>query len=153
MFKRRVNGASRDRVYRASSACIACPDGSPLIPIDGLVTRSSQSNEPRNRKKINLLQHCVHYKSSSTEHLHEKTSNSSSLNVFTRRFQITCLRERMKRILYFVCISIIIICVRSESVCFTIRQQAYLKNTKNSIYIFHILIHHRVFISCSVSIV
>ena len=31
MFKRRVNGASRDRVYRASSACVACPDGSPLL--------------------------------------------------------------------------------------------------------------------------
>ena len=30
MFKHRVNGASRDRVYRASSACVACPDGSPL---------------------------------------------------------------------------------------------------------------------------
>ena len=31
MFKPRVNGASRDRVYRASSACVACPDGSPLL--------------------------------------------------------------------------------------------------------------------------
>ena len=31
MFKRRVNGARRDRVYRASSACVACSDGSPLI--------------------------------------------------------------------------------------------------------------------------
>ena len=33
MFKGRVNGASRDRVYRASSACVACPEGSPLPPI------------------------------------------------------------------------------------------------------------------------
>ena len=33
MFKHRVNGASRDRVYRASSACVACPDGSPLVQI------------------------------------------------------------------------------------------------------------------------
>ena len=31
MFKHRVNGARRDRVYRASSACVACPDGSPLL--------------------------------------------------------------------------------------------------------------------------
>ena len=31
MFKHRVKGASRDRVYRTSSACVACPDGSPLI--------------------------------------------------------------------------------------------------------------------------
>ena len=30
MFKHRVNGASRYRVNRASSACVACPDGSPL---------------------------------------------------------------------------------------------------------------------------
>ena len=30
MFKHRVNGASRDRVNRASSACVVCPDGSPL---------------------------------------------------------------------------------------------------------------------------
>ena len=30
MFKHRLNGASRDRVNRASSACVACPDGSPL---------------------------------------------------------------------------------------------------------------------------
>ena len=30
MFKHRLNGTSRDRVNRASSACVACPDGSPL---------------------------------------------------------------------------------------------------------------------------
>ena len=30
MFKHRVNGASGDRVNRASSACVAFPDGSPL---------------------------------------------------------------------------------------------------------------------------
>ena len=30
MFKHRVNGTSRDRVNRASSACVACPDSSPL---------------------------------------------------------------------------------------------------------------------------
>ena len=33
MFKHRVNGTSRDRVNRASSACVACPDGSPLIKL------------------------------------------------------------------------------------------------------------------------
>ena len=31
MFKHRANGANRDRVNRASSACVACPDGSPLL--------------------------------------------------------------------------------------------------------------------------
>ena len=31
MFKHRVNGASGDRVNRASSACVACPDGSLLV--------------------------------------------------------------------------------------------------------------------------
>ena len=31
MFKHGVNGASRDRGNRASSACVACPDGSPLV--------------------------------------------------------------------------------------------------------------------------
>ena len=31
MFKHKVNGASSDRVNRASSACTACPDGSPLF--------------------------------------------------------------------------------------------------------------------------
>ena len=30
MFKHRVNGANSDRVNRTSSACVACPDGSPL---------------------------------------------------------------------------------------------------------------------------
>ena len=30
MFKHRVNETSGDRVNRASSVCIACPDGSPL---------------------------------------------------------------------------------------------------------------------------
>ena len=30
MFKHKENGASRDRVNRASSACVACPHGSPL---------------------------------------------------------------------------------------------------------------------------
>ena len=29
MFKHRVNGANSDRVNRASSASVACPDGSP----------------------------------------------------------------------------------------------------------------------------
>ena len=38
MFKRRVNGASRDRVYRASSACVACPDGLPLLYNDFKMT-------------------------------------------------------------------------------------------------------------------
>ena len=33
MFEQRVNGTSRDRVNRASSACVACPDGSPLVII------------------------------------------------------------------------------------------------------------------------
>ena len=36
MFKQRVNGASRDRIYRGSSACIACPDGSPPNVINSL---------------------------------------------------------------------------------------------------------------------
>ena len=31
MFKQTVSGTSEDRVNRASSACIACPDGLPLI--------------------------------------------------------------------------------------------------------------------------
>ena len=30
MFKHRLNGANSDRVNRASSACVAFPDGSPL---------------------------------------------------------------------------------------------------------------------------
>ena len=30
VFKHGVNETSRDRVNRASSACVACPDGSPL---------------------------------------------------------------------------------------------------------------------------
>ena len=30
MFKHRVNGANGDRINRASSACVACPDGSLL---------------------------------------------------------------------------------------------------------------------------
>ena len=34
MFKHRVNGASWDRVCRASSACVACPDGSLLITVN-----------------------------------------------------------------------------------------------------------------------
>ena len=41
VFKHGVNGTSRDRVNRASSACVACPDGSPLLEfhtrqIDGI---------------------------------------------------------------------------------------------------------------------
>ena len=31
MFIQRVNGTSSDRVNRASSACVACSDGSPLV--------------------------------------------------------------------------------------------------------------------------
>ena len=31
LFKHRVNGASRDRVNRASSACVACPNDLPLL--------------------------------------------------------------------------------------------------------------------------
>ena len=47
MFKHRVNGASRDRVYRASSACVACPDGSPLI--------QSLGSQPTSLKSILIL--------------------------------------------------------------------------------------------------
>ena len=35
MFKCRLNGTSRDRVNRANTACVACPDGSPLIRSEG----------------------------------------------------------------------------------------------------------------------
>ena len=38
MFTHGVNGTTRDRVTRASSACVACPDGSPLV---GEVFRNS----------------------------------------------------------------------------------------------------------------
>ena len=47
MFKHRVNGASRDRIYRESSACVACPDGSPFLrmPFDHACRSIAEDDE------------------------------------------------------------------------------------------------------------